>query len=364
MSDNVELRVGADLQHKIPGIRVDHFLSYQISSDLYTPADAFHLELANPETEIKTGLICELYINNQRELTGIIDKVSRKVDSGGVSLSVEGRDLMGLLVDSYCESWKTVTGYTIKALAEMLLAKVPFINRKEVVYQNNVVGQLKGKKRKSGSSGLLAGSDTAQKISQIEPGMTIFDVLKNYSLSRGMLFYCEPDGTLVFGRPMAKGVPEYTLQILKSGAGNNVIEAELTDDISRRYSKVIIVGQQQGSQSTATAAGINTTAVVTDAEFPFYKPYVTQDNNDNVSPKERARLTMEKQRREGKQLIYKVDRHSQNGKNWRINSFCHIKDEVQKINGDYLIYGRTFDLSKDAGPTTTLKLGMPGLIAG
>lgn len=360
MSDTVELRIGADLTNNTPGIKVEHFLSYQISSDLYTPADGFRLEVANPETEIKKGLVCEIYINDQRELTGIVDKVNRKVNKSGVSLSVEGRDLMGLLVDSYCESWKTITGYKLKDLADMLLANVPLINRKEVVYQDNIAG----KEKKSGSSGLLAGSETAQKISQIEPGMTIFDVLKNYSLSRGMLFYCEPDGKLVFGRPMAKGASEYTLTLLKSGIGNNVIESELIEDISKRYSKVIVVGQQQGSQSTTTAAGINSSSSVTDDDFPFYKPFVTQDNNDNVSPQERARLIMEKQRREGKQMIYKVGRHSQNGQNWRINKFCHIKDEKQKIDGDYLIYGRTFELSKQDGPTTTLKLGLPGLIAG
>ena len=364
MSDTVELRVGADLKNKIPGIKVEHFLNYSIHADLYTPADAFHLELANPETEIKTGLVCELYINGQRELTGIIDKVTRKVNKSGVSLSVEGRDLMGLLVDSYCESWKTVTGMKLKALADMLLIKVPFINRKDVVYQQNVVGRLKGKKSKTGSSGLLAGADTAQKISQIEPGMTIFDVLKNYSLSRGMLFYCEPEGSLVFGRPLVKGAPEYALQLLADGTGNNVIESEKIEDISRRYSKVTVVGQQQRSQSTTAAAGINSASVVTDDDFPFYKPFVTQDNNDNVSPKERARMMMEKQRREGKQMIYKVGRHSQNGQNWAINKFCNIKDEKQGIDGDYLIYGRTFELSKQDGPTTTLKLGTPGLIAG
>ena len=39
---------------------------------------------------------------------------------------------MGLLVDFHCEQnhWKTVAGMKLKALAEMLLANVPFINRK------------------------------------------------------------------------------------------------------------------------------------------------------------------------------------------------------------------------------------------
>jgi prophage tail gpP-like protein len=367
MPDKIELRVGADIKNKIPGIKIEHFISYQIDADLYTPADAFRLELANPETVIKPGLVCELFINDKKELTGIIDKVHRKVKKRGVSLAVEGRDFMGLLVDSYCgpESWKTVTGMKLKALAELLLAKTPFISRKTIVYQKNVVGKLKGKKT-SASSGTIFSQDTAQKISQIEPGMTIFEVLKNYSLSRGLLFYCLPDGTLVFGRPLAKGAPEYTLQLLKSGKGNNVIESEVIQDISRRYSKYIVVGQQQGAPTIANPSGINTNNKSTpceDPDFPFYKPFVALDNNDSLSPKEHARLLMEKQRREGKKLIYTVGRHSQNKQNWMINKFCHIKDEVQGIDGDYLIYGRTFELSKQDGPTTKIKLGLPGLIA-
>jgi prophage tail gpP-like protein len=364
MSDKIELRVGADIKNKTPGIKIEHFLSYQIDADLYTPADAFHLELANPETDIKAGLICELFVNGQKELTGIIDKVHRKANKSGVSLAVEGRDFMGLLVDSYCEPpWITVTGMKLKTLAETLLAKVPFINRKEIVYQKNVVGKLKGKKG-AANAGFVFSLDAEQKIGQIAAGMTIFDVLKNYSMSRGMLFYSLPDGTLVFGRPMAKGEPEYTLWMLKNGIGNNVLESEKISDISKRYSKVTVIGQQQGSQAIFSAEGINSPpGITTDPDFPFYKPFVATDNNDSLSPKEHARMIMEKQRREGWQLIYKVGRHSQNGQNWTINKLCRVKDEVQGIDEDYLIYGRTFELSKQGGPTTKLKLGLPGLIA-
>ena len=358
MPDKVELYVD--------GIKIEHFVKYSISADLYTPADAFHLELANPETAITAGAQCELWINDNLELTGVIDKVHRKINKSGVSLAVEGRDFMGLLLDSYCEPpWKTVTGMKLKALAELLLTKTPFINRKTIVYQENVVGKLKGK-RTSASSGFLAGLDTAQKIGQIEAGMTIFDVLKNYSLSRGMLFYCLPDGTLVFGRPLAKGAPAYTLTMLKSGKGNNVIESEVEQDISRRYSKYIVVGQQQGAPTIANPSGINTDNKGTpclDPDAPFYKPFVACDNNDNLSPKERARVIMEKHRREGTHLVYTVGRHSQNGQNWAINKMCRIKDEKQYIDADYLIYGRTFEMDKQTGPITKVKLGVPGVVA-
>lgn len=360
MPDKVELYVD--------GVNIQHFLKYSINADLYTPADAFHLDLANPETAIIAGADCQLFINGNLELTGIIDKVHRKINKNGESLAIEGRDYMGWLVDAYCEPpFKTVTGMTLKALAQLLLAKAPFIDLKSIVYQENVVGKYKGKKKlgkTSTSTGFLAGLDVGQKIGQIEAGQTVFDVLKNYALSRGMLFYCQADGILVFGRPLAKGAPEYTLTMLKNGLGNNVIESDVIDDISKRYSKVTVMGQQQGSQAIFSASSINTTkGVCTDPDFPFYKPFVTLDNNDNVSSQMRARLIMDKHRREGTQLIYTVARHSQNGQNWQINKFCHIKDEKQGLDADYLIYGRTFEMDKQAGPITKIKLGMPGVIA-
>ncbi len=362
MPDQVVLKVGKQEPDRV----IEHFIRYQIDADLYTPADAFHLELANPETDITAGMRCDLFINGERELTGLIDKVHRRVHKKGVSLTVAGRDLMGLLVDSYCEPpWLTLSGKTLKGLAEILLKDVPFINRKAIVYQENIVGKGKGKKKVSGKGGSIFAHDTAQKIAQIEPGMTIFEVLKTYALSRGLLFYSLPNGVFVFGRPLALGEAKFNLQLLRSGAGNNVIESEEITDISKRYSKVTVVGQQQGAASIWTADGINTktSAPVVDAAFPFYKPFVATDNNDSLSPKEHARMIMEKQRREGRQLVYRVGRHRQGENNWSINELCRVRDEVQGIDGVYLIYGRTFELSKHDGPTTKLKLGEPGLVA-
>ena len=357
MPDKVELFVNK--------MKIEHFTSYSINSDLYVPADAFNLELANPETAITTGAQCELKINDKLELTGIIDKVHRKTSKSGVSLEVTGRDFMGWLVDAYCEPpWIDTHNMTLKTLAEKLLTNAPdFIKRISIDYEKNVVGKLKGKK--STGTGYLSQLDTAQKIGRIEAGMTIFKVLKNYAQSRGMLFYSQANGTLVFGRPLAKGAPEYTLQLLKSGLGNNVIESDVEEDISKRYSKVIVIGQQQGSQSYLEATQINTNNNNTpciDKTYPFPKTFVARDNNDNVSPTMRARMIMEKQQREGTRLLYTVGRHSQSGKNWVINKICRVQDESQGIDADYLIYGRTFEMNKQSGPRTKIKLGKLGLI--
>lgn len=354
MPEKVELTIN--------NVRIGHFLSYRIDADLYTPADAFRLELANPETAVKAGQRCELRINGDLELTGIVDKVTRHVDRKQSSIVLEGRDLMGLLLDFHCEQGKTVEGMKLKALAEMLLKNVPFINRSAIQYQANVVGKIKGKKPKADDLSLCDVLDTAQRIGQIEQGMTVFEVLKNYALSRGMLFYCLPDGTLVFGRPLTSGAAEYYLRLVKEGTGNNIIESDVVTDISRRYSKVLVIGQQQGHDDISPEK-INTTGSATDPDFPFYKPYVVKECNDNVSPAMRARLIMEKQRREGLQYTFTVGRHNQGGRNWRINAMCYVKDETQGLDRNYLIYGRTYEMNKMTGPITRLRLGEPGLVA-
>lgn len=353
-TDTVALQVG--------GQRIERFSGYTAEADIYTADDAFSLELAKPKVAIKKGQRCELYVNDQLELTGIIDKVSRKYSKAGLTLRVEGRDLMGLLVDSYCEQFVTVQGMKLSALTEMLLKSVPFINRKKIIYQENVVGKLKGKK-KALDQPLIGYMDTPQRLSQIEPGMTIFEVLRTYAASRGLMFFLMPDGTFVFGRPKAKGEPAFKLICNKSGKGNNVLEGEEIDDISKRYSKITVIGQQQGQEDFGMdATNIHTKASTEDKEFPFYKPFVAKDNNDSQSPALHARFLLEQQRHQGYQLHYKVQGHGQNGRNWQINELCQVHDEVLGIDGVFLIYGRSIERSRQSGTITNLKLGPPGLV--
>jgi prophage tail gpP-like protein len=369
--DSVELHVD--------GKKISNFLSYSIEADIYTADDAFSLDLANPEIEVKTGHRCEVYVNGARELTGIIDRVAPGYDKSGKKLRVEGRDLMGLLVDAYVEEFFTAEGMTMKALAERLIRNVPFISRKDIIYQENIVGNLKKKKgKKAGTSESIFGPDWAASSSthtfaQIEPGKTVFEVLKTYAASRGMMFFSMPDGTFVFGRPKVGGEPVYYFRTLKSDPErNNVLEGNLDDNISKRYSKITVIGQEQGTESmgmdvltgtgAAATAKYNTKAAAADGAFPFYKPMIATDNNDSRSPELHARMLMEQQKFEGFKITYRVPGHSQFGRNYAINEMAHTEDETLGLNGNYLIYGRTFEMSKQ-GTFTSLKLGYPGVVA-
>lgn len=335
MLDKVEI--------KLSGVLLTEFESYFIESDIYNAADAFRLELRQHSIEIKPGTRCEIFVNDTLEMTGIVDRISRDYDKGSINLTLEGRDLMGPVVDSCVEEFIDLENITLKTLAEYLLKKVPFINRKGIEYS-------KGHKAK----------DSEDRQMRAEPGDTVFEVLRRFALSRGLLFFSMPDGRMLFGKPTEKGDIEFHLICRESGESNNTMQGRMTEDISQRYSKVTVLGQRQGHDELSVDQ-VNILATATDKDFPFYKPFVTTMNHDAESPLRLAKLTLERQRFEGFVLEYTVSGHSQGGKNFTVNSLCRVEDEVLGVNGVYLIYARTFEGGRK-GFTTRLRLGLPGVI--
>ena len=357
MSDSIYLQIN--------GKKIRHFISYSVEADLYVADHAFSLELSDPGQEIKNGQKAELYVNDQLELTGIIEHTKSRIEKSGRKLTVEGRDLMGLVVSSYCEQFITVEGKKLSELAQLLLKDVPFINREKILYQQDLIGKLKTRRSRSDSYSLDAifGDTVAERIAQIHPGMSKFQVLQTYALSKGLMFYSLPDGSFVFGRPLAGGDPDYTINVNKEGIGANYISAEVDQNISQRYSKVTVVGQQQANTLDGMdATRVNIKGTVTDPDFPFYKPLVVASHNDSQTPKQHARMIMDKGRHDGFQLNYEMPRHSQDGRNFTINRMALLRDDIHNIHGSYLVSGRTFKLSKQSGPTTLLKLTLPGLV--
>jgi prophage tail gpP-like protein len=335
MADKISLAVAGRILEK--------FESYEVEADLYQAADAFRLTLGGVSFVPTPGSRCELHVNDTLELTGTIDRVEDGGDKNSLSCSLSGRDLMGLLVDSHVEEFADLDELPLKTLAERLLKPLPFINRKTVEYQQTSGG-------------------VAQKHARGDVGKTVFEILSAAARSRGVMFFAYPDGRMVFGRPKAKGKPQFHLIRRRDGRGNNVISGRRVRDISQRYSSIKVLGQQQG-EDLLSAGEINVAATVTDPAVPYRKPLVVEAAGDGRSPEAQARMLLERQRFDGLQLNYRVARHSQGTANWAINALCQVVDEVLGIDGVYLITARTFGLSKQEGQTTELNLSLPGVVA-
>ncbi len=345
MFDKVELRVA--------GIAVDRFNSYSINSNMFNAGDPFTLDLANSDVRVPKGAQCKLYVNGEIELNGIVD---RPQSSGGGREGhrrvLSGRDLMGLVVDHYLLETGSQPALDLKTLAARVLKDVPFINRKSIRYAKG--GKLEAKEDRWGGS--------ESKGMQTSPGDTSFVVLKRAAVSIGWLFFCMPDGTFIFGKPVTSGKAMFNIIRRNDGVGSNVETGSLVEDISKEYSHVTVMGQGGADEWEDEDTGGGNYVTLENKGFPFYKPFVTVLDEEDSDYARHAALLLSKQRFDGYQLSYVVKGHSQHARNWQVNAICHVDDEVEGVKGNFLIYSRTFRKDKHKGTLTDLKLSRLGAL--
>lgn len=336
--EQVALQVGTQ--------RVRDFVSYSVDADMYQAAAAWQLELAAHETTVRCGQECTLYLGDTQVLCGVVDRIQKqRSKTGGTQVTLTGRDLMGLVVDAYCEQWESLENVSLRAIAEQLLRNVPFISRKNIEYRNN------------------AGRMSPKRAIQVEPGQTVFGVLREVAESRGLLFFCKPDGTLVFTRPAPKANADARARYSLSYSTANrsrILKANYVEDIAQRYSLVKIVGQQQG-YGDIDAADLNVDASASDSTVPYRKVFVRAVNDDSDSPSTLARQTIEQQRWRGRELTYTVQGHRQGEYVWTIDEFCRVDDAPWGIAESMLVCGRTLRMSRDEGSVTDVRLCIPGV---
>ncbi len=347
MADQISLLVN--------NVELTKFNSYSVDADFYLAADAFQVDVAGSVDGIKEGQRVKLQVNGVTELDGIIDCPSRTLEKGKRSLSISGRDLAGLLVDSHTDGFGEMLGPdgqpllnpSLEYITKKLINKVPFIQRNNVFYQFP-------KDTPVPNWGFV----------YIEPGRGIFDVLSEKAKALGLVFYAMPDGKFYFGKPKSKkDKDEKNFNIVNrfDGRGNNCFYSNYHPDLSKRYSVVNVISSCQGIDAKPTSQ-LTTAASVADPSFPFYKPFYTIENSGIMTPQRQARMIMDMQRRQGFQLTYKVYGLTQNGRNWSINELCSVDDEENDLRGTYFIYGRRFVQNKEEGKYTELRLGLPGLL--
>jgi len=345
-----------DITIDIAGRSLTGFKSYSIESDLYQAADAWSIELGDPGFELSPDSLAIIKVGKEIVLTGVLDRVEVGGDKSGNTVKLAGRDLAGMLIDSYVSEFLTLENMTLKEIALRLIKGISYINAKQITFQKGLSGLAA--KKTDDQAALYSDS---RKKTQIEPGQSVFDVLKDIATKHGAMFWMEPNGTLVFGRPKTAGAAPFRLTRRKDGLGNNVISGTRIRDNSMRWSSITITGQRQGDESLA-ADQINQTITLLDSGMTIKKPYV-QICNDGDDPKRLARMLLDRQRANALKLEYTVAGHAQDNKLWVCNELCSVEDEVTRVCDFFLIYKRTFTLDKQNGRRTSLTLGLPGLVA-
>ena len=318
----------------VKNARMDRFVSFTITSDLFAPEGSFSFEV-DPRYDVSAGNLCSIFVNRKMVLAGIVDTVKRSLSKQGPSLSFEGRSVASILTDSCVTKFSTLPT-KIDSLAERLVRPLPFIGKKDFIYN--------GAKKES----------VSRKFVEISPGDTVFEAIKRAANSLGYLFWASPDGKFVFDKPLVRGRADYKIHALEDGSEMDYIEGSVEHTINGIHSEVKVVGESQDGDDIKYVM-----ATAKNGDMPFAKPLVVNWNENDGPAKRTAELQVAVEKASSTRLEYTLKGFSQNGKVWQINKFVDVRDDYNGVRDAYLVKSVTFTLDRQSGMRTKLEL-QPG----
>lgn len=316
--------------------------SYDLESDLMTPADAWRVDIGLGANQLPDFVVpwaeVVVKIGNDTALKGRIDEISDSVDKHSHNLSLSGRDGAAILVD--CSAPIFVSRQA--TLAE-IIAKVI----RPLGITNFKID--------------AASSRTREKIN-VEPGDKAWDVLQNVAEANGLWPWFSPDGVLIVGGPNYTQVPVATLVMRRDGKGNNCESITRRRNITNQYSQITVLGQTHGTETEMGKHALSATAK--DSGVTFYRPNIIVDHeSDNTAvANDRARKLVADGKLSSFDLTIKVAGHrTEGGVLWMPGQRVQVISEPHGINDIYFLMARRFTGGRDQGTSTELTLKPDGV---
>ena len=310
--------------------------NYDIVSDLLTPADDFSVTLGRPvdakPDAVRAGDKVEVRVGGDTVLSGRIDRVQTVTEKGGKTLTIQGRDDAGILLD----------------------CSAPLFNAQDMDL-NQIIEKIVKPLGLSKIRIDAAKTDKTHKV-QIEPGSRAWDALLEYAEANGLWPWLEPDGTLVVGGPDYTAAPVAELVLRANGQNNNIKRLEVNRDMAARYSEVTVLAQSHSGKN-------NIKATAKDESVKLHRPLiVTEPDIDSQAQAQRkAKKRLADSRLEGLTITATVQGHrTDDGTLWQPGQRINVLSEPDGIDAVYFLMARTFVGGRGQGTETVLTLKEDG----
>lgn len=339
-ADKVQLLIGGQMH--------EDWESYDIESDLLTPADAWRVTLGLHGGELPPDVVAgapvEVRVGSETVMVGRIDDPDHLLSKTSHTFTMSGRDGAAVLVD--CSAPVFVA--RMSTLAD-IVAKIV---------------------RPLGITKILIDSEATRSREKInvEPGDSAWDALAHAAEANGLWPWFSPNGTLIIGGP-DYSIPEVaTLIMRKNGKGNNIESLSKRESINGRYSDVTVLGQTHGTDTEPGKHALRATA--RDSGIDWYRPKVVVDHEADSTAvcRDRARKLVADSRLNALTLTAIVNGHSivapgqpSDGKLWVPGQRVRVFSEPHKIDGVYFLMARKFTGGRSEGSRTELTLKEDGV---
>jgi prophage tail gpP-like protein len=338
----------------------------ELSSDLFVEADYWSVSGDAPEPQFlgafREGGHCDIYIDDDLQCAGYIDKPQLVVTKERTTLHLSGRDRAAYFVDCEAKAMR-LPRLTLKQLAERLIQPSWGI-RGVVVDDEANRKRLLGKAARQSTAGATKRkkffADVARARTKIDPGQKVAAILNDYCERSGVMWWFTADGYLYIGKPQYEQVPAFRFSIYNKESSqarlNNVISATVTRDISGRHSRIEVLGQGRGDGKKLWEKGAMGNRFKAVAEDPdlvargIDRKLILTSNG--VGPKrdveDRAAREMGRRRLNALTIELEVDGWRQDGRIYTVGTLAAVTIEPANLDGIYWITARTLRGSKSA----------------
>lgn len=405
--DKQQVRVRVMDEH----VDLTRWTHYSFASNFLTPSDGWSCTIGDGNLSDKErralipGARVRLYVDQNPLCDGFIESVSIDADrSGGVQYTIEGRDRLGMAVDSIADpSLQFKKGATLAEVLKELFGPFGWVADDHFAISNDAnrdakTGGIRGVPMTKGGKKKPPKPLKDFVLHQLKPHNHegVFAFASRITQRFGLWIWCSADGEqLIVNCPDFTQEPRYELRRLRDGT-TNVLSGSVKFDMTDQPSVLIADGFSGGgefgkgrikSYCINPYFGVDEDGFALDdvtqllKKFPdaeqvlfVTQPYKRRRMNAPIRPMflhDEESKTQEQLnnfvRREMSLLLrksmtahYVVEGHGQivNGAftPWDVDTIVTVKDDVAEVYERMYVLSRTFEKSRSGGTHTRLEL--------
>jgi prophage tail gpP-like protein len=321
----------------VAGVEFGGWKSVAIQAGIERQVRDFDLTITNKwpgntdiPRRVHPGDVCEVFIGDDKVLTGYVDATPISYDGTSVTVGVRGRSKTADLVD--CAAINS-PGQWRAAKLERIAADLAKPYGVEVATQ----------------------VDTGDALTHaIDQGETVFESIDRMLKLRQQLATDDAEGRLLFIEVGSAGTATTAIVL-----GENILKCDAPLDFKDVFSEYIVKGQRPGSDDEFGDTVAGETASITDDTIGRRRVLMIKQGGESTSTSAADRVRYERAHRKARALAttYTVNGWRQaDGTLWRHNMLVRVRDEAVGFDDEFVIAEIQYQLSS-AGMLCVIKVG-------
>lgn len=323
----------------VNGRKYENWLDVSIACTLQSLARTFSVRSTRSKEDLTIGIQpqdeVQVFIDGEPILTGYVTKREVSYSASGISVTISGASKTVDLQDccmphGMAKSYKNQTHeQNLKAVCK------PF--------GIGVVDQVKSVDRRN---------------LEFSPTETVGSAITRYLQKNGILLTDDEAGNLVIAQAGSGGIAHDILEL-----GKNILEGKRTQDVSKRFSNYVTLGQAANPTSELPASANHLTATARDSGVRRPRWLVKQESGNASTEilQKKAVVTRDVRQGESDILTYKVQGWRQsNGELWKVNTILFVKDTYLEVSQNHnWVVSEISYLLNSSGTSCNFKLQDP-----